>query len=108
MRYLTLCVRDLVKGFCGPDNKAGGYGQLSSLPRGLGSVTISKGPLARIEVGRRPAAGGWCAPRTGPTAGRPRIAWLERDDPGAQRLAWLTRSRWLSAANREHASSGVP
>lgn len=38
----------------------------------------------------------------------PRIAWHERDDPGAQRLAWLTRSRWLSAANRKHASSNVP
>lgn len=37
----------------------------------------------------------------------PRIAWHERHDPGAQRLAWLTRSRWLAAANRQHSRPGM-
>ena len=27
----------------------------------------------------------------------PRVAWHNRRDPGASKLAWLTRSNWLSA-----------
>jgi hypothetical protein len=35
----------------------------------------------------------------------PHVAWHERHDPGARRLAWLTRSQWLTAV---HAKVPIP
>jgi hypothetical protein len=37
----------------------------------------------------------------------PRVAWHERRDPGASKLAWLTRSNWLSAVTPTGAASRV-
>jgi hypothetical protein len=37
----------------------------------------------------------------------PRVAWHNRRDPGASKLAWLTRSNWLSAVTPTVAASHV-
>jgi len=73
-----------------------GWAGRSLLPQEWACDVAATYLTLRLEVAERHTGVGLIDPAL---PSLPRVAWHERGDPGAERLAWLTRSRWLCRPN---------